>query len=149
MNTHALRRLAVWQRTLTSVRPVIRREYATQEKDPQLGDYPQLPNISRGTLPPLGWWDNQMRRNFGDIPHEKDEMYSMWGPDPPTLEPRTALFRFGLGVAMFGGIMLFAYAATPELKAVRRQYPFDGLVKELGGVEQNKAIPESLEEDAE
>ena len=48
------------------------RAYATparvesSEKDPQLGDYPQLPNVSRQNLPPTGWWDNQMRRNFGD-----------------------------------------------------------------------------------
>jgi len=39
---------------------------ATQEKDPQLGDYPELPWQSSQTLPPRGWWDQQMRRNFGD-----------------------------------------------------------------------------------
>ena len=49
------------------------RTYATpvpsrpKEKDPQLGDYPQLPDVSRQLLPPTGWWDNQMRRNFGDV----------------------------------------------------------------------------------
>ena len=37
-----------------------------KELDPQLDGYPQLPDISRQTLPPRGWWDNQMRRNFGD-----------------------------------------------------------------------------------
>lgn len=39
---------------------------AAQEKDPQLGDYPELPWQSSQTLPPRGWWDQQMRRNFGD-----------------------------------------------------------------------------------
>jgi NADH dehydrogenase (ubiquinone) 1 beta subcomplex subunit 8 len=51
---------------------VSRRAYATpvsyhqQEIDPQLGGYPQLPYISRQRLPAKGWWDGQMRRNFGD-----------------------------------------------------------------------------------
>ena len=36
------------------------------EADPQLAGYPQLPNVSRQTLPARGWWDMQMRRNMGD-----------------------------------------------------------------------------------
>lgn len=49
-----------------------RRAYSTpatfkhQEKDPQLGDYPDLPWVSNQELPARGWWDQQMRRNFGD-----------------------------------------------------------------------------------
>jgi len=45
------------------------RTYATpsgQEPDPQLNGYPQLPWHSRQSLPPLGWQDPLMRRNFGD-----------------------------------------------------------------------------------
>ena len=48
------------------------RRYATpavfhkKELDPQLNGYPQLPDVSRQTLPPRGWWDIQMRRNLGD-----------------------------------------------------------------------------------
>lgn len=38
---------------------------ATQEKDPQLADYPELWQSSQA-LPPRGWWDQSMRRNFGD-----------------------------------------------------------------------------------
>jgi NADH dehydrogenase (ubiquinone) 1 beta subcomplex subunit 8 len=40
--------------------------YHQQEPDPQLDGYPQLPYISRQRLPAKGWWDNQMRRNYGD-----------------------------------------------------------------------------------
>jgi NADH dehydrogenase (ubiquinone) 1 beta subcomplex subunit 8 len=40
--------------------------YHQQEVDPQLGGYPQLPYISRQRLPAKGWWDPQMRRNYGD-----------------------------------------------------------------------------------
>lgn len=48
--------------------PAVLRTYASQaqEADPQLADYPRLPWVSRQRLPPKGWWDPQMRRNFGD-----------------------------------------------------------------------------------
>lgn len=55
-----------------SLSPLSWRAYATpatfkpQEKDPQLGDYPDLPWVSDQELPARGWWDQQMRRNFGD-----------------------------------------------------------------------------------
>ncbi len=41
-------------------------QLAQKEPDPQLNGYPQLPNVSRQSLPPRGWWDSQMRRNRGD-----------------------------------------------------------------------------------
>jgi hypothetical protein len=41
-------------------------QLAQKELDPQLNGYPQLPNVSRQSLPPHGWWDFQMRRNRGD-----------------------------------------------------------------------------------
>lgn len=52
--------------------PLLSRTYATpatykpHEKDPQLGDYPDLPWVSNQEFPAKGWWDQQMRRNFGD-----------------------------------------------------------------------------------
>lgn len=70
--------------------------------------------------------------------HEKDELYSMWGPDPPKMPPRTAFFQFSVAAAVFGSIMLTAYALTPDIPAVPRTYPYEGLVKELGGLEENK-----------
>ncbi|THH07377.1 hypothetical protein EW145_g3429 [Phellinidium pouzarii] len=149
MNTITLRRLAASRRAFGSARPALQRLYSTPAKDPQLGDYPQLPDVSRAVLPPTGWWDNQMRRNFGDTLHEKDELYSMWGLDVPKVPPKTALFQFGIAASLFGSIMLFAYLSTPEMPAVKRSYPYDGLVKELGGLEENRAKPESLEADEE
>ena len=35
------------------------------EKDPQLGDYPDI-QTSNQLLPAKGWWDPQARRNYGD-----------------------------------------------------------------------------------
>ena len=87
MNTTALRRLAASGRALkaariagrsasTSSTPVT---YGPVEKDPQLNGYPELPNVSRQRLPPTGWWDNQMRRNFGDTVRPLDSYHiSKW-----------------------------------------------------------------------
>lgn len=52
----------------------ISRTYATRspatldkpEEDPLLNGYPQLPNVSRQSLPATGWWDVAARRNMGD-----------------------------------------------------------------------------------
>ncbi|KAF9223771.1 Ndufb8, NADH dehydrogenase 19kDa subunit [Gyrodon lividus] len=117
---------------------------ATQEKDPQLGDYPDLPWLSNQTLQPRGWWDQQMRRNFGDPVHENEEVLSMWGPDISAVLPHTALFQFTLAASAFVGFaFLCKYALLPERPTVAREYPFSGLVLELGGLEENKAREET------
>ncbi|KDR78876.1 hypothetical protein GALMADRAFT_137862 [Galerina marginata CBS 339.88] len=119
------------------------RRYAStskEEVDPQLNGYPQLPWVSRQELPPLGWDDPLTRRNFGDTLHEHEEALSMWGPDAPPVDPNVALRQFLYAVAGFVTFGLTVkYVLLPEPPAVRRQYPFDGLVKELGGLEENKA----------
>ncbi|KAH9959587.1 hypothetical protein BC827DRAFT_1156164 [Russula dissimulans] len=148
--------MSCWGRALRSPaasllrsRPL--RAYSTltqKEIDPQLNGYPQLPDVSRQSLPPNGWWDPQMRRNFGDTMHEHEELYSMWGPDIPHVDPSTALRHFAIAVSGFVTFgLLCKYALVPDRPAVPRQYPFDGLVKESGGLEENKANAESLEED--
>lgn len=67
----------------------------------------------------------------------------MWGPDVPVIEPHVALRR--LALAMLGFISLGAFvktAMTPEHPAVRREYPFSGLSRELGGPEENQVREE-------
>ncbi|KAH7884448.1 Ndufb8, NADH dehydrogenase 19kDa subunit [Phlebopus sp. FC_14] len=110
------------------------------DRDPQLADYPDLPWVSNQNLPARGWWDQQMRRNFGDPIHENDEVLSMWGPDVSVVPPQRALFHFSLAVSAFVGFgFLCKYALVPERPTVPREYPFSGLVRELGGLEENKA----------
>lgn len=122
---------------------------------------PQLPNISRQYLPPKGWHDDLMRRNVGDpvrfsvngthlsftdssIPqlHEQEELYSMWGPDipPNSISPYTALWHFVIAATGIVGVGFLIKALGPDPPAVRRQYPYDGLVKELGGLQENKVF---------
>ncbi|KAI6155167.1 Ndufb8, NADH dehydrogenase 19kDa subunit [Pisolithus tinctorius] len=110
------------------------------ESDPQLAGYPELPWVSNQSLPARGWWDQQERRNFGDPVHEYEEVLSMWGPDIPHVPPRKALFQFSLaasGFIAFG--LLCKYTLAPERPTVPREYPYSGLIRELGGLEENKA----------
>ncbi|KAJ3824701.1 hypothetical protein F5878DRAFT_628128 [Lentinula raphanica] len=113
-------------------------------------DYQYAPPVSRQHLPPYGWDDLQMRRNFGDPLAEHDELMSMWAPDipPPGVKPRTALIHFLLAVGAFTGIFFGTkWFLTPEPHFIRRTYPYDGLSTELGGLPQNKArIEEESEE---
>lgn len=70
---------------------------------------------------------------------EYDEVLSMWGPDIAPVTPQTALKHFSIAVLGFVGAAAFIkYALVPDQVAVRREYPFSGLVTELGGLEENK-----------
>lgn len=64
----------------------------------------------------------------------------MWGPDipPPGVTPQMALKHFGIAVLGFLTVGYLINVSVPEKPAVDRTYPFDGLVKELGGLGVNK-----------
>lgn len=68
----------------------------------------------------------------------------MWGPDPPPVPIAVARRHFLMAVAGFIGFGFLVKAITQEPPAIRREYPFDGLVKELGGVEENKVLNASV-----
>lgn len=63
----------------------------------------------------------------------------MWGPDAPPLPPNVALRWFSIAVASFVSFgFLTKYALVADRPAVPREYPFSGLVTELGGLEENQ-----------
>lgn len=71
--------------------------------------------------------------------HEQEELYSMQGPDLPLVPPQQAARHFAVACGVFFSIaMLCKYGLTPERPSVPREYPYEGLVKELGGLEANK-----------
>ncbi|PCH42191.1 hypothetical protein WOLCODRAFT_137755 [Wolfiporia cocos MD-104 SS10] len=151
MNTITTTRAAGLRAVLRArrVAPTLR-TYATpvkheNEDDPQLGDYPHVPAISKQYRPARGWQDPQMRRNFGEPPHPYEEMLSMWGPDAPHVPPSTALGHFTIAWLAIAGFGAFTYYnLVPQRLAVPREYPYDGLVVELGGLEENKAQVETV-----
>merc|ERR1712093_555956 len=108
------------------------------ERDPQLAGlgYPQLPQVSRQLRPAkAGWWDEQERINFGETLPESDDTLSMWAPDVHKIPASKAAFHLSVAA---GCIALFAslvYVATPERPGIKRTYPYDGLVKELSGTD--------------
>ncbi|KDQ14343.1 hypothetical protein BOTBODRAFT_44717 [Botryobasidium botryosum FD-172 SS1] len=132
-----------------SARLVAARSYATPVEfkqiphDTQLGDYPQLPAESPQRRPAKGWWDIQDRRNFGETVHEQAEALSMWSPDVSTISRSNAAFQIGVAILGFVAFGLTVRAITPDRPAVPRSYPRDGLVEELGGLDENKAISDS------
>lgn len=63
----------------------------------------------------------------------------MWSPDPPTVEPSAALRQFAVASLGIFALGLWVYKNVPERPAVPREYPYNGLITELGGLEENKA----------
>ncbi|KAF5327385.1 hypothetical protein D9619_004201 [Psilocybe cf. subviscida] len=149
MSLSILRRAAVARSpTARSLAVAARRSYSIQkEEDPQLNGYPDPADTPRANLPPLGWFDNLTRRNYGETVHPREEIVSMWGPDAPPIDPNTALRRFLIVATGFVAVGFAIKASVPEPHFVRREYPFDGLVKELGGLEENKARAEAVDTD--
>ena len=71
--------------------------------------------------------------------HERDEIISMWGLDAPVVPPSNALRQFVIAFSSIAAFGVFCkYALIPDRPSVPREYPFSGLVKELGGLEENK-----------
>ncbi|CAD6890549.1 unnamed protein product [Tilletia controversa] len=105
-------------------------------KDPQLGDYPDLPLISlqRRRFSP-NWWDTQEKRNFGETLHEQHDAMSVWAPDAHVLPASNALFQFGLAALAMTAFAGAVYLTKFERPAVPRTYPRDGLKAEMGGTE--------------
>ena len=63
----------------------------------------------------------------------------MWGPDVAPLPPNVALRWFSIAVASFVSFGFLAkYALVADRPAIPREYPFSGLVTELGGLEENQ-----------
>jgi len=138
-----LKRIRIAHQYATSTSASLKNQ---EEADPQIADYPRLPWVSKQRLPARGWWDPQMRRNYGDTYHEQEEILGMWGPDASPVPPKTALRWFSIAVASFLSFgLLTKFALVPNRPAVAREYPFSGLITELGGLEENKAREESDE----
>ncbi|BEI86757.1 hypothetical protein CcaverHIS002_0701030 [Cutaneotrichosporon cavernicola] len=103
------------------------------EVDPQLHGYPQLPEVSLQLREPFGWWDIQERKNFDEPVMEEEDYLGMWGPDVFKIGGGAALLALTAALGLVGAFGWFVYETSPPLKAVRREYPYGGLEKALGG----------------
>ncbi|KAH7107160.1 hypothetical protein BKA62DRAFT_686150 [Auriculariales sp. MPI-PUGE-AT-0066] len=124
-----------------------------EPSDPQLGDYPDLPTVYAQHRNPfmdehgVRWDDIQNRRQFGQPLHAEDDALGIWSPDVPHVPPQRALFHFMIAVSLFVGYAALVPALQVEPPVARRSYPYDGLSKELGGLEQNKARAEAVDDE--
>lgn len=110
------------------------------------------------------WWDAQDRRNFGETLPEEEEVLSVWAPDitPQHISPRGALGQQGIFVvcvALFAGLVYAVGWRRPgvsereagkcgrqhlakhfflESYQVAREYPYDGLLRELSGTQSDE-----------
>ncbi|OMH80235.1 hypothetical protein AX774_g6337 [Zancudomyces culisetae] len=94
--------------------------------DPQTGNYyPNLPLTKAEKRTPYGWWDRQMRRNFGDPVHEHEEMLHMQSNSVYRHPAYSLVFKQWatlIGLLGLGG--LWAYYMQPERVAVSQLYLF-------------------------
>ncbi|TYJ54138.1 hypothetical protein B9479_005236 [Cryptococcus floricola] len=116
-----------------------------QEVDPQLNGYPQLPNETLQKRQPFGWWDVQERKNFGEVVHESEDVIGMWGPDVHKTSWQSALLQLSGAFGLVGVAAFFLIQTRPERPAVAREYPYNGLEQELGGI--NVARKEQVDEE--
>ncbi|WVQ72488.1 hypothetical protein IAR50_002043 [Cryptococcus sp. DSM 104548] len=116
-----------------------------QELDPQLNGYPQLPDETLQRRQPLGWWDMQERKNFGEVIHESEDVIGMWGPDVHKTSWQSALLQLSGAIGLVGAFAFFVVQVRPERPAVAREYPYNGLEQELGGV--NVARKEQVDDE--
>ncbi|KAL1926412.1 hypothetical protein VTP01DRAFT_5741 [Rhizomucor pusillus] len=128
-------RLITQRPLLTAVRAQSTLSTGEVVKDPQIGDYPNLPRWSAQERGPYGWWDPQDKRNFGETVHEEDELMGVWAPDLHTYSPYKALAQLGLFAGVITAFSYFVYNTYPERPAEKRTYPYNGLKAELGSRE--------------
>lgn len=67
-------------------------------------------------------------------------MLSVWAYEHFTIPGSVALQEIGFAALFFSLFAAGVYAVTPERPAIPRTYPYSGLVKELGGLEENKVL---------
>ncbi|WVO16148.1 hypothetical protein L204_103818 [Cryptococcus depauperatus] len=116
-----------------------------EEIDPQLNGYPQLPDETLQKRYPFGWWDMQERKNFGEVVHESEDVLGMWGPDVHKTSWQSALFQLTTAFSLIGVVAYVLIENRPERPAIARDYPYNGLERELGGV--NVARKEQVDEE--
>ncbi|KAL7004251.1 hypothetical protein EMMF5_006196 [Cystobasidiomycetes sp. EMM_F5] len=121
----------------TDAKPLVVPSADEMESDPQLAGlgYPQLPQISRQHRSPRGWWDRQERINFNETLPENDDTLSMWGVDEHAKKPSTAFAELALASGLFALFGCLVYTQVPARPASKREYPYDGLVKEMSGTD--------------
>ncbi|KAJ2378892.1 hypothetical protein IW150_000516 [Coemansia sp. RSA 2607] len=104
------------------------------DPEPQIGDYPNLPQKFAEARPQRGWWDRQMRRNFGEPIAEQDEILNMWAPTQYWSPGWKQVAKMWTGVILTIGSVYYLISQTRRERPYLRAFYPNGLKDELGGV---------------
>lgn len=116
---------------------------AVEENDDRMiGPYPHVKFEYYNERPQdVKYDDQQGRRNFGEPLHHKFDLIDVWSPDHFSQRSDCFAVTWTLGfvglIAAFSG---FCYYVWEGPNFVRRQYPYGGLYKALGGDEKTKEL---------
>ena len=105
------------------------------DSNPQIGGYPtSIPQQWCNLKDPYSYWDQQGRRNYGDLIPDQDNFMD-WlgiGTEVGWRKPLASLFRV---FAAFGLLGTLVYHWDPQSRVLwtPREFPFNGLRTELGG----------------
>ncbi|KAJ1732974.1 hypothetical protein LPJ72_003118 [Coemansia sp. Benny D160-2] len=116
------------------------------DPDPQIGDYPNLPQKFAEDRSPYGkYWDRQMRRNFGEPIHEQDEILNMWAPTRYSSPGWKQVGKmWACTIALVGTVYYIIAKTRSETPYLRAYYP-NGLKDELGGLP-TRTLADAIEE---
>ena len=129
----ALRSLTTRALRAGQTRAVLRR--AMNDGDRQIGDYPNLPFVSRQFADPYAHWDKQDRRERDAGVPEQDEVLGPWTYDQ---DPFTSKWEaLGTLLIAFAGVGFVAWLAgkfdaAGQKPTAKRTLPFNNLETELG-----------------
>ena len=114
-----------------------------------VGPYPNLPyEYYNERRQDVKWDDKQGRRNLGEPLHHQFDLIDVWSPDHFDRLPDSKAYKYnGIFLGIIGVFSFWCWYTLEEPQFVRRQYPFDGLNKALGGSEETKEIFQARSDD--
>ncbi|KAJ3103360.1 hypothetical protein HDU97_010198 [Phlyctochytrium planicorne] len=102
--------------------------------NPPPGGYPDIPHQWTQLKDPLKYWDQQGRREYGEVLHRYDNLSDEWGVGAE-ISPWYPLMKTAQVAAVIAGVTLALAWWDPEAHRwfSHKDFPYDGLRVELGG----------------
>ncbi|KAI8820726.1 uncharacterized protein EV422DRAFT_529901 [Fimicolochytrium jonesii] len=99
-----------------------------------IGDYPHVKPQFALLRNPFGYWDQQGRRDYGEILYDHDQFTDIWsiGPEVHWWEPFKHAAQVLAAIAGMG-VLVHWWDPAEHLWFAEKDYPYDGLRVELGG----------------
>ena len=108
-------------------------------EDSLIGGYPKIEPQFALLRNPYAYWDQQGRRNYGEIVYDHDNLTDIWGIGPEThwYIPVVATLKT-FGFLGFVSLCVYFWDSESRNPFAAKDYPFESLRVELGGDPSNK-----------